>query len=482
MNAPLSPPGSSAFEDMNDRETPDSPDSSEPSSFHADTNLDFSKPILRLDPNDFTGNEVLAVEFGNQPPFFLSLNSPGNKPSEALSYMLAFSDGKKVLLPVYQDEKDYFFKFSDFNGMVSEAGEIILQNNQGSILKINKNLRPQEGTKILAPKPGTDGYFEGKINHHPFAAFTLRECGNSKYANVNEDSIAINLENGCVAIGDGLGGCEYSSFISWLAASTFVQAKGTFRTKTAQAWVAVKAFQAYQHYPKVNPEEQEEQKDVGDTTLVGLHIEGDTLDTMSLGDSGWCLVRDGEVIAFGREHNSPADKYYSGEMSEEQKWTASDLHAVTATLNYSERSDGTYIVPLKDENGKQVGWSKAKGTLQLQKGDRVYAFTDGTQVLNEEDFIAVSHLHPKKALSQLKNLIEERNIKRTFVKKLENGKEIILKSPRDNTTLFVYAHEDEQAIITQEQEIIRRKSQEAFQDWITKLQLEQKHPFLKNQN
>lgn len=435
------------------------------------------KDIFYLDPLFFKNEGVISFETAPGIWFSLQLNPPGNKESEALSYTAILSTGSKVLLPVYGD-KDYTFDFyeSQIKGIVTSKGEILLHNDSG--FKLTNHQEAKKETKILTPEaPGMDGYFEGKIKGFPFAAFTLRECGKGKYPNINEDSIAINPENGTVALGDGLGGCEYSAYISRIAASSFAQVPGILHYKISQTGLAVQNFQRYQLYPKAK--DPQEQKYRGDTTLVGLQIDGDTLETMSLGDSGWCLVRNGNIIAHSKEHTLPAEKYYQGEINEEEKWTAQDAYAVTATLNRPHSTKSTmYLIPRKDEHGKQIGWKESTDPIKLEKGDRLYAFTDGANGLTHEDFVAVSHLHPKKAAMELKKLAEEGNIQGIYKRKLKNGKEIILNSPRDNITLFVYAHEDDQEI-ARDQEIVRRESKHAFQKWITSLQLEKKHEFLK---
>lgn len=443
---PVSIAQAEGFSDIDLPEVPGSLGTLKPEAFK-DINLPEipeSGTRLRLHPSKFPPQGVLLLKSQDESqhiePFFLALNLLGNKESERVSYTIMLPTGRKVLLPVFPD-KDYRFSFPEVpvQGTVSKNGEIFFERE----LKPDENPEVKKQTKILVPeRPGVDGFFEGNIHGSPFYAVTQRACGESKYSKVNEDSIAINPEEGLVAIGDGLGACELSFIISHFAVTTFVQSEGSLADKIRRTHTAVRYFQTYQQSQQYAMDQYP-----GDTTLVGIQIKENTLDSVALGDSKWFLVRDKDVIAQNKEHNYAAELYYGGQITEEEKFLHPDGNAVTTTLVGSYVPDFSYMAKEPDEKGKTL-WQQQTGPLTLKRGDRLYVFTDGADCLTKKDFIDVSHLPPKEAVLELQKIVKERNNKgeysRTVKSKDEKGKEsdieIFLPSPDDNLTLFAYAH------------------------------------------
>lgn len=455
--APLSPGQPDDFSAFEDIDLPDVPNSLGTAKVENFSDIDLpevpdSGIRLRLDPSYFPSNGIITLQAPNTEPFSLALNLPGNKESEAVSYTITLPTGRRVLLPLYE-YKDYAFSFAEIpvEGTVSRTGEIFLENESRSEFTVNKHPEIQKPTKILAPeKPGIDASFEGEIDGSPFYAITRRACGYSKYQAANEDSLAINVEEGLIAIGDGVGGCELSSIVSHFAVTTFVQRAGTLVEKINRTRLGLQSFQKYQDYTQQNEKlPDSEQKYPGDTTLVGVEIKGSTLNTVTLGDSKWFLVRDNKVFAHNREHNYAAELYYEGQITEEERFIHPQNNVVTTTLGGNSTPDLSYMVEVQNEQGKSQ-WKQQIEPLTLKKGDRLYLCTDGADCLTEQDFIKVSHLPPKEAALELQKRVAECNnqweYSRTVKGKDENGKEremeIILPSPCDNLTLFVYAHQD----------------------------------------
>ncbi len=414
--------------------------------------------FVRLDLGMFNGRSLDFVDEDGNRLGSLFFKGAGNEKNGVRNVAFVFEsvNGDSVLLPVKRaisgtnvnvsfnvtenilngkfledDKSKIYFVINVFSD-----GSVYVKNfyNRLRLDFVYEDLLEVEEGTFNMPEAGDDVEpFSTIVNGRSVAGFSFRMLGNSKYLNVNEDSIAVDEKR--IVVADGIGGSFRGDLASFLATSTIIMAnRVSLKNALGKASeLLVKFNYVLSRY-----------RNSSDTTVVAGEFSGDFVDLISIGDSSWVLIRDGKIVDrnFLNTYLGETKRAYNT-----NDWDVYNQQGVQGYVNFARQLSYTLFSSLEKLDDDYVFAGEYKQKVYLQEGDYLIFGSDGV-FDNLDDLELLFFIEDNPSVDEL-----VRRIKLNMISKNEAGNihrrllgndgkyhQVHLEAALDNCTVCVYKH------------------------------------------